>query len=76
MFSFSLSLSIGSILVVPGSVLVDWIMQGFVLLPLAGVGILLIIIGFFSFIVSESISARNESRSKVCIIIVFSRILL
>ena len=44
----------------------DWIVQGFVLLPLAGVGILLIVIGFFSFIASQIVSARIEGRLKVC----------
>ena len=64
-FSPHLIYSIGTILVIPVAVLVDWIFQGFLLSPLAALGVVLIICGFTGFVVSEVITVRQDVLCKL-----------
>lgn len=54
--------TVGTVLAIPVSVIVDWIVQGFLLPPQAFVGIVLIVGGFASFTFSEFIAARRKAR--------------
>ena len=52
--------SVGTILVIPGAILADWILQGYVLPELGALGVVLIIVGFVGFLGSEVIAMKTE----------------
>jgi len=56
--------SVGTILAIPASVVVDLMVHRFLLPWQAGVGIALIIVGFGSFTLSEFVATRREAKHK------------
>ena len=54
--------SVGSVLVVPATVIADWILQGYTLPPLAYIGIALIVVGFGGFVLSEFIAIKRDGK--------------
>lgn len=57
--------SVGTILVIPAAVLVDWIVQGFLLQVAAAIGVVLIISGFIGFIVSELVAMKTTHKVRL-----------
>jgi hypothetical protein len=62
--SSALFASVGTILVIPAAVLVDWLLQGFILQSAAAFGVVFIIIGFIGFVTSEIVALKTKG--KVC----------
>ncbi len=56
--------SVGSVLIVPISVVLDWILQDFELPPLAYLGVVLILLGFAGFVFSQVVALKLEERDK------------
>ena len=61
--------SVGTILAIPTSVVVDLIVQGYVLPWQAGIGIALIAVGFGGFILSEYVATKREAKHKVSLLL-------
>ena len=59
----------GTVLVIPAAVLVDWLLQGFLLQTAAAVGVVLIIVGFVGFVTSEMIGIKMKNKVGGCIYI-------
>lgn len=55
----------GTILVIPGAILADWMLQGYVLPGLGALGVALIIVGFVGFLGSEIIAMKMEKTAVV-----------
>ena len=55
----------GSVLVVPATVIVDWILQGYILPSLAYVGIVFIVVGFGGFVLSELVAAKRDGQQHI-----------
>ena len=47
---------------IPAAVLVDWLLQGFLLQVAAAVGVVLIITGFIGFVVSEIVALKTKGK--------------
>ena len=62
--SSPLFMTVGTVLAVPSSVLVDWIVHGYVLPWPAFVGIGVILVSFVGFTVSEYVAGRREAKHK------------
>ena len=57
--------SVGTILAIPTSVVVDLLVQRYVLPWQAGIGIALIAVGFGGFVLSEYVATRREAKHEV-----------
>lgn len=60
--SSALFASVGTILVIPVAILVDWMLQGFLLKTGAAIGVAIIIMGFIAFIASEIIALKIKDK--------------
>ena len=54
--------SVGTILVIPGAIVVDWMLQGFLLRTAAVCGVVLIILGFIGFVTAEIVAIKTEEK--------------
>lgn len=57
--------SVGTILVIPVAILVDWMLQGFLLKTGAAIGVAIIIMGFIAFIASEIIALKIKDKVNI-----------
>lgn len=57
--------SLGQILSMPASILADWLLYGFLLPPLAFLGIGLVAVGFVLFNIAEWLLRKKEAKEKM-----------